>query len=66
MKHYSHNAKLTSYAIAVLYNLVNYQGLTPREFAHLEYVVKSRDVMHLVFSRGLPDNEGICSWKILL
>ena len=57
MKHYSHNTKLTSYAIAALYNLVNYQESTPREFAHLEYVVKSRDVMHLVFSRGLPDNE---------
>ena len=66
MKHYSHNAKLTSYAIAVLYNLVNYQESPPREFANLEYVVKSRDVMHLVFSRGLPDNEGFCSWKILL
>ena len=70
MKHYSHNAKLTSYAIAVLYNLVNYQESTPREFAHLEYVVKSRDVMHLVFSRGLPDNEEMSSlaspWITLL
>ena len=66
MKHYSHNAKLTSYAIAVLYNLVNYQESMPCEFAHLEYVVKNRDVMHLVFSRGLPDNEGVYFWEMLL
>ena len=65
MKHYSHNSKLTSYAIAVVYNLVNYKDPSPRDYSHLEYVVRNRDVMHLIFSRGLPDNEGLTLWIIL-
>lgn len=54
MKHYSHNTKLSAYAIAVVYNLVN----DTYDSSHLEYIVRNVDIMNLIYSRGLSEEGG--------
>lgn len=55
MKHYSHNIKLSSYAIAVVFNLANDTYNT----SHLESIVGNIDVMNLIYSRGLSEEGGV-------
>ena len=56
MKQYSHNAKLSAYSIAVIYNLVNSSSFVAQ--AHLSTLTRHVDMMNLLFSKGLPEDEG--------
>ena len=56
MRQYSHNAKIGAYSIAVIYNLVNSSSVTAQ--AHLSMLTRHVDMMNLIFSKGLPEDEG--------